>query len=111
MDGSQFVSAAGGAVIYVAIQYRLGPYGFLSGSEIKQHGTPNSGLLDQRLALEWVQNHIEAFGGDPSKVTIWGGSAGGGSVGLQMLLNGGEPHPPFRAGIAGMGIPNLLLYQ
>ncbi|KAH8812927.1 Alpha/Beta hydrolase protein [Xylogone sp. PMI_703] len=100
VDGNAFVSESNGRVIYVSIQYRLGPYGFLSSSEIRQDGTANAGLLDQRLALEWVQKYISAFGGDPTKVTIWGGSAGGGSVGLQMMLYGGEASPPFRGGIA-----------
>lgn len=96
------MSESNGAVISVSIQYRLGPYGFLASKEIKQDGTANAGLLDQRLALDWVQRHISTFGGDPTKVTIWGGSAGGGSVGLQMMLYGGVANPPFRGGISGM---------
>lgn len=78
-QGQAFVDASGGSVIYVAIQYRLGAYGFLSSTEVKENGVANAGLLDQRAAMNWVQRHIRAFGGDPSKVTISGGSAGGGS--------------------------------
>jgi carboxylesterase type B len=59
--------------VYVQIQYRLGAYGFLGGSAVKQDGALNAGLLDQRQALLWVQKHILGFGGDPNKVTIWGG--------------------------------------
>jgi carboxylesterase type B len=73
------VDASGGSIIAVSTQYRLGAYGFLSGSEVRENGQANAGLLDQRAALEWVQRNIRAFGGDPSKVTVFGGSAGGGS--------------------------------
>lgn len=73
------VNASGGEFIYVASQYRLGAYGFLSSAEVRENGQANAGLLDQKSALEWVQRNIRAFGGDPAKVTIHGGSAGGGS--------------------------------
>lgn len=54
----------GKPVIGVSINYRLGPWGFLAGSEeIKESGEMNLGLRDQRLALQWVQDNIEAFGG------------------------------------------------
>lgn len=89
-------------MIYVAIQYRLGAFGFLGGAEIAENGARNAGLLDQRAALMWVQRHISKFGGDPSKVTIIGGSAGGGSVMNQMILYGGVSNPPFRAVVSGL---------
>lgn len=76
--------------IYVAIQYRIGAFGFLSSSTLRQHGDVNLGLYDQQLGLEWVQDHISKFGGDPSRVTIWGESAGGGSVMLQNMAYGGN---------------------
>lgn len=98
--GDAMVHASKGGLIYVAIQYRLGIFGFLAGSEVKKNGVQNAGLYDQRAALEWVQRHISAFGGDPSKVTIWGGSAGGGSVTYQLMAAGGFGSPPFRAAIA-----------
>ncbi|TIA27512.1 hypothetical protein D6C78_11065, partial [Aureobasidium pullulans] len=99
-DGTYLVSKANGSVIYVQIQYRLGALGFLASSEIMSNGTANAGFLDQRSALQWVQRNIAAFGGDPTKVTIIGGSAGGGSVTAQLMLNGGTSDPPFRAAIA-----------
>jgi carboxylesterase type B len=87
-------------MIYVSIQYRLGIYGFLAGSEIHANGEANAGLLDQRAALDWVQRNIAHFGGDPSQVTITGGSAGGGSVTYQLIAGGAVDLPPFRAAIA-----------
>lgn len=59
---------------------QLGAFGFLSSDEVARRGALNAGLLDQQFALEWIQQHIEKFGGDPSRVTISGLSAGAGSV-------------------------------
>ncbi|PSR78386.1 Alpha/Beta hydrolase protein [Coniella lustricola] len=97
--GDSLVHASSGGIIYVAMQYRLGVYGFLAGAEVAENGVQNAGLYDQRLALDWVQRHVAAFGGDPAKVTIWGGSAGGGSVTYQLMAGGGAGTPPFRAAI------------
>lgn len=98
--GDALVNASNGQLIYVSIQYRLGLFGFLGGSEIAQNGALNAGLLDQRAALDWIQRNIRAFGGDPAKVTIWGGSAGGGSVTYQLIAGGAYDDPPFSAAIA-----------
>jgi carboxylesterase type B len=103
-SGDALMAHSQNSMIYVSIQYRLGPYGFLSSEAVKGDGSPNVGLLDQRAALEWVKGHISSFGGDPDRVTIIGGSAGGGSVTAQMMLWGGAPgndKPPFAAAIAG----------
>jgi para-nitrobenzyl esterase len=72
-DGGRF---AGDGVVCVTINYRLGADGFLYLGD----GIANRGLLDQIAALEWVQENIQAFGGDPAKVTIFGESAGAFSV-------------------------------
>ncbi|KAH9408269.1 hypothetical protein TYRP_011940 [Tyrophagus putrescentiae] len=96
-NGQHFASEEG--VIFVSIAYRLGPLGFLSGGGVP----PNLGLHDQILALKWVQENIAAFGGDPSKVTIFGESAGGMSVGalvLSPLARG-----LFKRAIAQSGVP------
>lgn len=98
--GYMMVNQSMGNLIYVSIQYRLASFGFLSSAEIRNDGVANAGLLDQRAALGWVQRNIRAFGGDPSQVSIIGGSAGGGSVMDQMILYGGVTNPPFRAAIS-----------
>jgi len=73
-----------GAVV-VTLNYRLGPFGFLAhpalAAESPHHAAGNYGILDQIAALQWVQRNIARFGGDPSRVTIFGESAGGFSVG------------------------------
>ncbi|PAV18000.1 alpha beta-hydrolase [Pyrrhoderma noxium] len=85
-----FVSEADGGLVVVVVQYRLGMFGFLSGAEVKEKGALNAGLLDQRRALVWVQDYIHLFGGDPERVTIWGESAGAGSVMQHMIAHGGN---------------------
>ncbi|KAK0211206.1 Alpha/Beta hydrolase protein [Desarmillaria ectypa] len=99
-SGNDLIRESGGGVIAVGIQYRLGMFGFLAGESVKANGTLNAGLLDQQFALQWVQTHISKFGGDPSRVTIWGESAGAGSVLQQVIANDGRTFPPlFRAAI------------
>jgi carboxylesterase type B len=61
----------GHPVVIVSINYRLGGFGFLAGAQVQAQGVTNLGLRDQWKALEWIQENIGAFGGDPKKVTIW----------------------------------------
>lgn len=92
-DASNLFATAvpqGQPFIFVAINHRVAGFGFMPGREILAEGSANLGLLDQRLALEWVADNIESFGGDPDKVTLWGVSSGGISVFDQMLLYGGN---------------------
>lgn len=73
-------------VVLVSITYRVGQIGFLAHPELSAENTEkvsgNYGLLDQIAGLQWVKQNIAAFGGDPSKVTIFGESAGGISVSM-----------------------------
>ncbi|KAF6759858.1 Alpha/Beta hydrolase protein [Ephemerocybe angulata] len=112
-DGNDLVRDSGGKVIAVLIQYRLGLFGFLAGSDVKKNGVLNAGLRDQQFALQWVQSHISKFGGDPEKVTIWGQSAGGGSVLQHLIANGGKTHPPlFRAAMLSSAfLPSQYWYN
>lgn len=81
--------------IWVSPNYRVNAFGFLPGKEIAESPTSdlNPGLLDQQAALQWVNKYISHFGGDPNNVTIWGQSAGAGSVVAQVIANGGSTHP------------------
>ncbi|XP_022085421.1 cholinesterase 1-like [Acanthaster planci] len=85
-DMPPVATATIGDVIVVTLNYRLGALGFLSTNDDVIPG--NMGLLDQRLAMEWVRDNIKAFGGDPARVTIFGVSAGAASVGLHMVSPG-----------------------
>ncbi|KAL6809211.1 Alpha/Beta hydrolase protein [Trichoderma sp. SZMC 28013] len=93
--------------IFAAVNYRVGGWGFMPGAEILRDGSANAGLLDQRKGLEWVADNIAAFGGDPSKVTIWGQSSGSISVFDQLILYDGDNtyngNPLFRAAIMNSG--------
>lgn len=89
-DLTTIINTNGNSFVGVTIQYRLGAFGFLSSDEVYRKGVVNAGLLDQHLALQWVQKYIHLFNGDPNKVTIAGESAGGGSVMLQDMSYGGS---------------------
>lgn len=85
VEGSKDIDPAGlfkrsnNGVVIVALNYRLGALGWSAGPTYQESGTANAGLYDQRFALEWVQKYIHLFGGDKTKVTVFGESAGGGS--------------------------------
>ncbi|KFY30373.1 hypothetical protein V493_01959 [Pseudogymnoascus sp. VKM F-4281 (FW-2241)] len=83
--------------IFVYPNYRVNTFGFLPGAEIAKSPTSdlNPGLLDQQAALIWTNKYIKQFGGDPKNVSIWGQSAGGGSVVAQVIANGGKTNPPL----------------
>ncbi|KAL0572192.1 hypothetical protein V5O48_009774 [Marasmius crinis-equi] len=119
-QASDLVKDSQNSVVSVVMQYRLGLFGFLAGNEVKENGALNIGLLDQQFALRWVREHvrlviflfsrfsnsppasqISKFGGDPTKVTIWGESSGGGSVLEHIVAEDGQTNPGlFRSGIS-----------
>lgn len=83
-DGTSFARRG---VILVTINYRVGQLGFFSHPALSADGDlVNYGLLDQIAALRWVQANIDAFGGDPANVTVFGESAGGAAV-LNLLAS------------------------
>ncbi|PVH92878.1 extracellular lipase [Periconia macrospinosa] len=113
-DGAGLLSnaiAMGRPFVFVAVNYRVGGFGFLGGKEILKDGSANLGLLDQRAGLEWVADNIAQFGGDPKKITIWGESSGAISVFDQLALFDGnityKGKPLFRGAImdSGTAIP------
>lgn len=82
-DGTELAKKG---VVFVSMAYRLGPFGFFAhpelSAETEHNGSGNYGLLDQIAALQWVQDNIRQFGGNPDNVTIMGESAGAISVSL-----------------------------
>ncbi|TDZ14798.1 Carboxylesterase 5A [Colletotrichum orbiculare MAFF 240422] len=97
-DGSSFASEQG--IVVVTFNYRLNIFGFPNSPQLALQ-QQNLGFLDQRLALQWVQTNIHAFGGDPAKVTIAGESSGGSSV--DRLVTTIHDNPPFRAAACSSG--------
>jgi len=104
-------------IIYVAVNYRVGFFGFLASKELAKDNASHGGgvgnygihpswlhsrlgIHDQRLALEWVQKNIQYFGGDPSQVTIFGESAGSASVHAHIVAG----KPLFTSGIMQSGV-------
>lgn len=81
-DGRRFAEQG---VVLVSVAYRLGVFGFLAHPQLSRESGKGSGayaLQDQIAALKWVQQNITQFGGDPTRITIFGESSGGGSVSL-----------------------------
>ncbi|KAK0218149.1 alpha/beta-hydrolase [Armillaria fumosa] len=106
-NGSYIVQRSvelGKPIIFVSINYRLSVFGFPLGEESANASILNLGIRDQRLALQWLQDNISAFGGSPKKVTIWGESVGGISATIHMAAYGGRNEGLFRAAIVDSGV-------
>lgn len=92
-DGKYLVEA-NPDIVMVTINYRVNLLGFIDFSHVPGGeafpDAPYLGILDQQMAMRWVQENIENFGGDPTNVTIFGESAGGGSVSLHLVAKGSE---------------------
>ena len=104
------VLASRGDVVAVTINYRLNVFGFLRLKDItngKIPATGNEGMLDQVAALEWIRDNIEAFGGDPGNVTIFGISAGGASVAALLAMK--EAKGLFHKAISQSGSADFLI--
>jgi cholinesterase len=83
-------------VIFAALNYRLGMFGWLAGPGVE----PNLGFYDQRLALDWLRKYVGLFGGDPDRITVMGESGGGGSIMHQITAFGGRRgRAPFQQAI------------
>jgi para-nitrobenzyl esterase len=103
------ILAKRGNIVTVTINYRLGVLGFLNLDEVTKGIIPASGsqgLLDQIMALKWIRDNIDKFGGDPSNVTVFGESAGGMSI--SCLLSMDQAHGLFQKAIPQSGGPNVI---
>ncbi|KAF9894211.1 hypothetical protein FE257_007713 [Aspergillus nanangensis] len=99
-NGTGLIKASDMGIVVVTFNYRVGPYGFLSGEEVVEGGSVNNGLKDQIMVLKWVQKHISKFGGDPDHVVVGGASAGAASVTLLLSAYGGRDDHLFHAAVA-----------
>jgi cholinesterase len=103
---SFIVSAASNAglpFIGVSFTYRASVGGWIISRQVRGSGNTNIAFHDQRMALRWVQENIASFGGDPRKVTLWGGSSGARDVGYHLAAYGGRDDGLFRAAIMQSG--------
>jgi para-nitrobenzyl esterase len=114
-------------VVLVSVAYRVGPFGFLAHEELSKEsgkGSGTYGLQDQIAGLRWVKDNIAQFGGDPSRVTIFGESAGGISVSMlaaspaargllhrAISQSGGSFAPPKLANEAGENVLTLRMAE
>ncbi|KAF2015297.1 alpha/beta-hydrolase [Aaosphaeria arxii CBS 175.79] len=106
-DGAAFVAQSQRPIMVVTFQYRLGALGSLPSKLFEEENLLNLGLLDQRLMLDFIQEYIGQFGGNPDEVTLGGQSAGAHSVGIHLFHNyrGDKGNPLFARAILSSGSP------
>lgn len=123
-DGTKFAQKG---VVLVSVAYRVGPFGFLAHPELSREsgkGSGTYGLQDMIAGLRWVKENIKQFGGDPSRVTIFGESAGGIAVSMlaasppakglfhRVISESGGSFAPVRSdNEAGQNVPSLQLAE
>ncbi|KAI0506603.1 Alpha/Beta hydrolase protein [Xylaria bambusicola] len=111
-DPSVWMNTNDNGFIVVEMQYRLGAFGFLASPDVKKSGRLNTGLLDQRFAIEWTRKYIAKFGGDPNRITIGGESSGAASVVFHSLAYGGKETGLFNNMIvASPYLPTVYKYS
>lgn len=98
-EGTNLVQRAHNKAIVVAVNYRLGGFGFLTGRTVEIEATPNVGLHDQRAALTWIRSYISLLGGDPTDVSVWGESGGASSILYHLVAGGGKLDPLFHKAV------------
>nr|CEG04780.1 unnamed protein product [Fusarium clavum] len=102
---ASMVANAPDTFIAVSFNYRIGALGFLPSGLSAKEGALNLGLKDQILMMEWVRDNIEAFGGDPNNVTLFGLSAGAHSIGHHIMHYKEGVAPLFHKAIIESGAP------
>ena len=97
----------GQPILFVAINYRLGIFGYATNEALRKSKQANAGLRDQRSAFEWVKDHIAAFGGDPDNITAMGQSVGASDIALHLTSFKGKRGVPFHKAVMMSGASGL----
>ncbi|KAI8896260.1 Alpha/Beta hydrolase protein [Globomyces pollinis-pini] len=108
-DGRNIIGNVADDVILVTFNYRVGVFGFLASNELASKGYLNAGLLDQVAVFKWVRKYIAKFGGDPTKVTAFGQSAGAISIGVHLTAQQGSNTLFDRAVLHSGGVPLIAM--
>jgi carboxylesterase type B len=78
---------------------QLGAFGFLAGTTVEKEGTPNAGFHDQRAVQQWIKDYASLFGGNPDDLSLWGESAGAGSIMHHLTAYGGKEPVLFKKAV------------